>query len=99
MASMFGQWYTQTTPSFSMPNFTSAPYTHRGNDQAYAYASGNYQALYTTIAYTDSIPLLGSLLGFLPNHAYQYMPRFNAYSQLEADGFGYETPPQFLFRS
>jgi hypothetical protein len=24
--------------------------------------------------------------------------RFNAYDQSKADGFGYETPPQFLFR-
>jgi hypothetical protein len=38
------------------------------------------------------------LLGFLPNHAYQTLPRFNAYSQPEAGGFGYETPPQFLFK-
>jgi hypothetical protein len=30
--SMFGQGYAQTTPNFSMPNFTSAPYTPRGND-------------------------------------------------------------------
>jgi hypothetical protein len=26
------------------------------------------------------------------------MPRFNAYVQLEVDGFGYETPSQFSFR-
>jgi hypothetical protein len=25
------------------------------------------------------------------------MPCFNAYGQLEAGGFGYETPPQFPF--
>jgi hypothetical protein len=49
-ASMFGQGYTQTMPSFSMPNFTSASYTPRGNDWAYAHASGNYQALYSTVA-------------------------------------------------
>jgi hypothetical protein len=29
---MFGQGYTQTAPSFSMPNFTSVPYTSEGND-------------------------------------------------------------------
>jgi hypothetical protein len=31
MSTMFGQGYTQTAPSFSMLNFTSAPYTPRGN--------------------------------------------------------------------
>jgi hypothetical protein len=36
-------------------------------------------------------------LGFLPKHAYQNTPRFNAYGQPEADGFGYEAPPQFSF--
>jgi hypothetical protein len=34
----------------------------------------------------------------LPNHAYQNAPRFNTYSQPEADGFGYESPSQFSFR-
>jgi hypothetical protein len=63
-ANMFGQGYTYTTPSFSMPNFSSAPYTPGGNDPAYAHASSSYQAPYTTIAYTDPIPLPGSLLGF-----------------------------------
>jgi hypothetical protein len=38
------------------------------------------------------------LLGFLPNHVYQTPPHFNAYCQLKADGFGYETLPQFPFR-
>jgi hypothetical protein len=40
--SMFGQGYTQTTPSFSMPNFTSTPYTSGGNGRTYVLASGNY---------------------------------------------------------
>jgi hypothetical protein len=62
------------------------------------HASGNYQAPYTTIAYTDPIPLPGSSLGLLPSHAYQNAPWFNAYNQPEAGGFGYETPPQFPFR-
>jgi hypothetical protein len=44
------------------------------------------------------MPLPGGLLGFLPNHAYQTPPHFNAYGQPEADAFGYETPPQFPFR-
>jgi hypothetical protein len=97
-ASMFGQGYTQTIPNLSMPNFTSTPYTPRGNGQAYAHTSNNHQAPYTTVAYTNPIPLPGSSLGFLPNHAYQNAPQFNAYGQPEAGGFGYETPPQFPFR-
>jgi hypothetical protein len=79
MTCMFGQGYTQTAPSFSILNFTSAPYTLRGNGRAYAHASGNYQALYTIVAYADPIPLPGSSLGFLPNHAYQNLSCFNAY--------------------
>jgi hypothetical protein len=92
---MFGQGYTQITPSFSMPNFTSVVYTPRGNGRAYAHASDNYQTLYTIVAYTDLIPLPGSLLCFLPNHVYQNVLRFNAYGQPKAGGFSYETPPQF----
>jgi hypothetical protein len=81
-----------------MPNFTSASCTPGGNGQAYAHASGNFQAPYTTVAYIDPIPLPGSSLGFLPNHANQNAPRFNAYGQPKTDDFGYETPPQFPFR-
>jgi hypothetical protein len=62
-----------------MPNFTLDPYTPGGNDRAYTHASGNYQAPYTTIAYTDLIPLLDRSLAFLPNHAYQNASWFNAY--------------------
>jgi hypothetical protein len=98
VANIFGQWYTQIAPSFSIPNFTSAPHNPGGNDRAYAHASSNYQAPYTTVAYTNLITLLSSLLGFLPNHAYQNPPRFNAYGQPEVSGFGYETPSQFFFR-
>jgi hypothetical protein len=76
-----------------MPNFTSISYTLGGNGQAYAHASSNYQVSYTTVAYTNCIPLPDSSLGFLPNHAYQNVSRFNAYSQPEVDDFGYETPP------
>jgi hypothetical protein len=67
---MFRQGYTQTTHSFSMPNFTLAPYILGGNGRAYAHASNNYQASYSTVAYTNPIPLPDSSLGFLPNHAY-----------------------------
>jgi hypothetical protein len=55
-------------------------------------------ALYTTVAYIDPIPLPGSSLVFLRNHAYQILPRFNAYYQPETGSFGYETPGQFPFR-
>jgi hypothetical protein len=54
--------------------------------------------MYITVAYTDPIPLPGSSLGFLPNHAYQNVPRFNTYGQSNVGGFDYETPPQFSFR-
>jgi hypothetical protein len=76
---MFGQGYIHTTPSFSMPNPGLAPYTSGYNSRAYPNPNGNYQVPYITVAYTDSIPLPGSSLGFLPNHAYQNTPRFNAY--------------------
>jgi hypothetical protein len=92
-ASMYEQGYTHTTLSFTTPNPGSAPYTSGYNGRAYSNPSGNFQASYTTIAYTDPIPLLGSSLGFLPNHSYQTPPRFNAYRQPEVGGFGYETPP------
>jgi hypothetical protein len=99
MTNMYRQGYTHTTPSFTMPNPSLTRYTSGFNGQAYPNPNGNFQATYTTIAYTDSIPLPGSSLGFLSNHAYQTPSRFNAYGQPEADGFGYETPPQFPFRA
>jgi hypothetical protein len=55
--------------------------------------------MYTTVGYIDPIPLPGSSLCFLLNHTYQTPPCFNAYGQPEVGGFGYETPPQFPFRS
>jgi hypothetical protein len=55
--------------------------------------------MYTIVAYTDPIPLPGSSLDFLPYHTYQTPPCFNAYRQLEAGGFDYETSLQFPFRS
>jgi hypothetical protein len=95
---MFGQGYTQTAPNVSMPNFTSIPYTPRGNGRAYTHTSGSFQATYTTVDYTDPIPIPDSSLGYLPNHAYQNVSWFNAYRQLKTDAFGYETLPQFHFR-
>jgi hypothetical protein len=95
---MFGQGYTHTAPNISMSNPGSAPYTSGYNGRTYLNPNGNYQALYTTVDNTDPIPLSDSSLGFLPNHAYQNALRFNAYSQPEANDFGYETSPQFPFR-
>jgi hypothetical protein len=93
MASMYGQGYTHTTPSFTIPNPSSTLYTSGFNGQAYPNPSSNFQAPYTTVAYIDPIPLPGSSLGFLPNHAYQTPPHFIAYGQPEADDLAYETPP------
>jgi hypothetical protein len=84
--SMYGQGYTHTAHSFTTPNPGSAPYTSKYNGWAYPNPNGNYQALYTTVAYIDPIPLSGSSLGFLPNPAYQNAPCFNTYGQLEANG-------------
>jgi hypothetical protein len=95
---MFGQGCAHATPSFSMPNPGSASYTSRYNDQAYTNPNGNYQAPYTIVAYTDPIPLPGSSLGFLPNHAYANTPCFNTYGQPKAGSFGFETPLQFPFK-
>jgi hypothetical protein len=92
MASMYGQGYTHTMPSFTMPNPSLNPCNSGFNGRAYPNPGSNFEAPYTNIAYTDHIPLPGSLLGFLPNHAYETLPHFNAYGQPEADGFGYETP-------
>jgi hypothetical protein len=97
-ASMNGQRYAQTTPSFTITNPSSTPYTSRFNGRAYPNPNSNFQALYTTVPYIDPIPLPGSSLCFSPNHAYQNTPRFNTYGQPETGGFGYETQPQFLFR-
>jgi hypothetical protein len=96
MTSMFGQEYMQTVPSFSMSNFSLTSYTPRGNERTYTNASGNYQTSYSTVAYTDLVPLLGSSLDILPNHVYHNATRFNVYGQLEADDFGYETRHNFL---
>jgi hypothetical protein len=98
MASVYGQGYTHTAPIFTILNPSLTPHTSRFNCRAYSNPSSNFQALYTTVAYTNPIPLPGSSLGFLPNHAYQTSPCFNAYDQPETGSHGYETPPQFPFR-
>jgi hypothetical protein len=81
-----------------MPNTSAAPYTPGYNGGAYVNPNDNYQAPYTTVAYTDPIPLPGSLAGFLLNSAYHNAMWHNTLGQLEYGGFDYETLPQFLFR-
>jgi hypothetical protein len=93
----FAQTNTHTSGPTAGDSTTLTPYTSGFNGQAYSNPSSNFQDMYTTIAYTDPIPLPGSALGFLRNHAYQTPPCFNAYGQPKADGFGYGTPPQFPF--
>jgi hypothetical protein len=95
---MLGQGCGHAVPSFSMPNPGLAPYTFGYNGQAYINPNGNYQALYTIIAYTDPISIPSSSLGFLPNHAYENTPCFNTYGQPKADSIGFETPLQFPFK-
>jgi hypothetical protein len=95
---MFGHGYTHATPCLSMPNLGSTPYTPRGNGRTYANTNGNYQDSYSTIAYTDTIPLPDSSTGCLPNHAYHNVMRYNTYDQPEYNGFGYKTLLQFSFR-
>jgi hypothetical protein len=89
--SMYGQGYTHTAPSLTIPNLSLTPYTSGLNGWVYPNPNDNFQAPYTTVAYTDPILLPRRSLGFLPNHAYQLPPCFNAYGQLETGGFGYET--------
>jgi hypothetical protein len=98
MASMFGQGYMHTAPSFSMPNPGPVVYTCRCNGRAYTNPNDNYQALYTTVAYTDLIPLHDSLVGLLLISAYHNATLYNTQGQPECGGFGYETLSQFLFR-
>jgi hypothetical protein len=95
---MFGQGYTHVAPSFSMPNFGLASYTPECNGRTYTNTNGNYQALYSTIAYTDPIPLPGSSTRFLLNYAYNNATWYNTYGPSEHTDFGYETLSQFPFR-
>jgi hypothetical protein len=95
MANMFEQWYIHTAPSITIPNPSSAPYTSWYNGRAYPNPNDNYQATYTTVTYTDPIPLPRSPLGFLLNHAYQNTQCFNTYDQLEVGGVGFETCRNF----
>jgi hypothetical protein len=98
MTILYRQGYTHTAPSFTILNPSSIPYNSEFNGRAYPNHSGNFQTPYTSVAYTNPIPLLGSSIGFLPNNAYRTTPRFNANGQLEDGGFSYETLPQFPFR-
>jgi hypothetical protein len=77
MACMFRLWYMHTTPSFSMPNPGPAPYTPRCNGRTYANNNDNFEVSYSTVAYTNTIPLPGSLAGFLLNSAYHNTMWYN----------------------
>jgi hypothetical protein len=55
MDSMYGQGYTHTAPSFTMPNPSLTHHTSRFNGQAYPNPDDNFQAPYTTITYTDPV--------------------------------------------
>jgi hypothetical protein len=88
MTNIFRQGYTHATHSFSMPNLGLASYTLGCNGRTYTNTNDNYQAPYTTVAYTDPIPLPGSSAGFLPNYTYNNVMRYNTYD-----------PPKFSFRS
>jgi hypothetical protein len=59
-ANIYGQGYAHTTSRFTMPNPSSTPHTSGFNGRAYPNPNDNFQALYTTIDYTDPIPLSGS---------------------------------------
>jgi hypothetical protein len=72
--SVYGQGYAHTAPSFTILNPSSIPYTFGFNGRAYPNPSSNFLAPYTTVAYTDPIPLPDSSLGFLPNLGYCHTP-------------------------
>jgi hypothetical protein len=96
---MFGQGYTHAAPNFSMPNSGSSLYTPGCHGQIYTNTNDNYQASYTTVAYTDFIPLPDTSARFWLNYANNNMMWYNTYSLLKHGDFGYETLPQFPFRS
>jgi hypothetical protein len=97
MTSIFGQGYTHTAPSFSIPNLGFASYTLWYTGRVYT-NHNTYEVTYTTVAYADPIPQPGSSVGFLLNSSYHKAMQHNTLGQPEFDGFGYETAPQFLFR-
>jgi hypothetical protein len=84
--SMFRQGYTHATPSFSMPSPDSASYTAGCNGWTYANAHDNYQAPYTTIPYTDLIPLPDSSTGPWPNYTNNHMMWYTTYDPPDHDG-------------
>jgi hypothetical protein len=81
-----------------MPNPGSTPDTFGSNDRTYTNTNVNYKALYTTIAYTDPIPLPDNLAERWPNYVNNNTMRYAIYDPLDHSGYGYETPPQFPFR-
>jgi hypothetical protein len=89
LASTFGQGYMHATPSFSMPNPGLAPYTPGCNGRTYTNTNSNYQVLYTTVVYTDPIPLPDSSARPWPNYANNNTMWYTAYGQMDHSGYGY----------
>jgi hypothetical protein len=81
-----------------MPNPGSAPYTPECNGRAYANVKGNYQALYTTVAYIGPITQPNSSTKLWSNYANNNTMCYTTYGPLDHGGYGYEPPPPFPFR-
>jgi hypothetical protein len=98
MTIMFGQGYTHAAPSFLMLNLGSTSYTPRCNDWSYANINDNYHVLYTTVAYTEPIPLPDGSVGPWLNDTNNNTMWYNTHGMSENRVYGYETLPQFSFR-
>jgi hypothetical protein len=81
-----------------MPNLGSASYSPGCNGRTYANINDNYQAPYTTVAYTDPIQLPDGSTRFWPNYTNNNTMSYNTYGSPGHDGFGYETLLQFPIR-
>jgi hypothetical protein len=60
--------------------------------------TGNYKAMYTTVAYIDHIPLPDGLVGHWLNYANNNTTWYATYGPLDHVRYGYETTPEFPFR-
>jgi hypothetical protein len=87
---------THVTPSFSMPNPSSASYTVGYNGRTYANTNGNYQASYTTVAYTDPIPLPYGSVARWSNYTNNNTIWYTTYDPPDHDGYCYGTHCNFF---